>query len=158
MFTAWPYSYSTELDDLDYLNLIGHLCVGYIWIYAWVKQKNLDDLHSHTDITVEVTLLTIAYSRLFTRGATFSDVFNLPWAGYFHGCIVRDKARSLSILPLNRLLEEKPDFTPAFSNVRIMLNPSSSNLLASFLRRDRKITRALRKPVHITCAALQHRG
>ena len=42
MYTAWPHSYSTELDDMDYLNLIGYLCVGHIWIYAWVKQ---DDLH-----------------------------------------------------------------------------------------------------------------
>ena len=26
----------------------------------------------------------LPYSRLFTRGATFADVFNLPRAGYFH--------------------------------------------------------------------------
>ena len=26
----------------------------------------------------------VPYSRLFTWGATFADVFNLPRAGYFH--------------------------------------------------------------------------
>ena len=28
------------------------------------------------------------YSGLFTWGAIFVDAFNLPWTGYFHGCIV----------------------------------------------------------------------
>ena len=34
----------------------------------------------------------LPYSWLFTQGATFADAFILPWAGYFHGCIVRDMA------------------------------------------------------------------
>ena len=36
-------------------------------------------------------LFSLPYSRLFTRSATFADVFSLPWAGYFHRCIVRDR-------------------------------------------------------------------
>ena len=47
----------------------------------------LGTLHS---ITHCVSIAILPYSHLFTWRTTFVDVFNLPWAGYFHRCIVRD--------------------------------------------------------------------
>ena len=32
----------------------------------------------------------LPYGRLFTQVATFTDVFNILRAGYFHYCIIRD--------------------------------------------------------------------
>ena len=32
----------------------------------------------------------LLYSRLFTQVATFTDAFNVPQAGYFHYCIIRN--------------------------------------------------------------------
>ena len=46
--------------------------------------------HTHTTHTHTYTLGQYLSYSCYLLG--FADVFNLPWAGYFHGCIVRDQA------------------------------------------------------------------
>ena len=44
-----------------------------------------------TNVQPSATLfVSILYSGLFMRVATFVGVFNVPQAGYFHCCIIHD--------------------------------------------------------------------